>query len=177
LYSATIIDVCFQVDKILGNETIIQKLMQAGELQDNLQLRHDEYSVVHRGAKYGKYVDRHPKLRQLSPIQEIASNGVKGAIQRQPGDPIYFASDIMTKLRCNLTDRYIQQISLNDLSWRRNCSSAPVRYRYWYLQYHNNEPNVNRLLSTERFGGLVFGREWQLHCLWTWWLLAGSPSC
>jgi hypothetical protein len=116
----------FKSTKILGNETIIQKLMQAGELQDNLQLRHDEYSVVHRGAKYGRYVDRHPKLRQLSPIQEIASSGVKGAIQRQPGDPIYFASDIMTEIRCNLTDRYIHQISLNDLSWRRNCSSTPV---------------------------------------------------
>jgi hypothetical protein len=82
----------------IGLETIIQQKMQAGGINDNVQLTPGQYSVVHYRAQYGREVDRHPKLRQPSFIQTIAFNAIKCAIQLQPGDPIYFASDNMIAL-------------------------------------------------------------------------------
>jgi hypothetical protein len=81
-----------------GLDNIIQQMIKAGGNDGNIQLIPGKYSVAHYRAEYGKEVDRHPIMKQPSFVQNIAFNAVKCAIQLQPGDPIYFASDNMMAL-------------------------------------------------------------------------------
>ena len=62
-------------------------------------LRPGTYSVAHYRAEYGKEVDRHPMLTSPEFIQKVAINSLRCAIQLQPNDPIYFASDNMMALQ------------------------------------------------------------------------------
>jgi hypothetical protein len=57
------------------------------------------YSVAHYRAEYGREVGRHPKLTEPAFIRKVALNSLRCAIQLQPGDPIYFASDNIVALR------------------------------------------------------------------------------
>lgn len=62
-------------------------------------LRPGRYSVAHYRAEYGREVGRHPMLTEPSFIHRVAINSIRCAIQLQPGDPIYFASDNIVALK------------------------------------------------------------------------------
>jgi hypothetical protein len=71
----------------------LSSLNQRHQQHHVTQLIPGKYSVAHYRAEYGREVNRHPKLREPEFIQNIALNSLRCAIELQPGDPIYFASD------------------------------------------------------------------------------------
>jgi hypothetical protein len=69
------------------------------EKMDHHRMVPGRYSVAHYRAEYGREVSRHPKLTEPSFIRNIAMNALRCAMELQPGDPIYFASDNMIALQ------------------------------------------------------------------------------
>ncbi|KAL3903905.1 MAG: hypothetical protein SGILL_010268 [Bacillariaceae sp.] len=79
-------------------QAVIEEKM-AHNNNNDVHMEPGKYSVAHYRAEYGREVSRHPKLTEPSFIRNIAINSLRCAIEIQPGDPIYFASDNMIALQ------------------------------------------------------------------------------
>lgn len=76
----------------------LAKVIEEKMHHNTIALIPGHYSVAHYRAEYGNEVKRHRKLTEPSYIQQIAWNALKCAMDLQPGNPIYFASDSMIAL-------------------------------------------------------------------------------
>jgi hypothetical protein len=77
-----------------------------------------KYSVAHYRAEYGREVARHPKLREPKFIQNIAINSLRCAIELQPNDPIYFASD--NRIALETVQKYAEYVNYPIITFDRD---------------------------------------------------------